>query len=191
MEKNKKIFVVSLATVIMFFISFLFLLNDIINYFIVFMTITAILFVHFCYIVFSKKDDTSVYKRNLKKILKTYDSILVYSDSGYEISKHNIIFVKKFEDLLTAQEEFECHIVFIEEKESSIFLLKDNNELLVYVMKVNDDVTSKFENKLIENIQKEKEKNKKVGKNVLEDLEKTTIIQLKNDKVYKVSPLNK
>ena len=191
MNKNKEIISVSLVTVMMFFIAFILLFNDAINYFIVFITITAFLFAYLCYIVFSNKDEKTVYDRKIRKILKTYDSILIYSDYNYEVSKQNIIFLKKFDDLLAAREELETTMIYIEEKESNVFMVKDNNELLVYIFKLNDDVESPFEYKLKDSIEKKNEKKNKTKKNILDDLEKTTIIQLKNDKVYKVSPVRK
>jgi hypothetical protein len=191
MNKNKEIISVSLVTVMIFFISFILLFNDVMNYFIVFITITAILFGYLCYIVFSNKDEKTIYDRKIKKILKTYDSILVYSDYNYDVSKQNVIFLKNFDSLLAAREELDTTMIYIEEKESNIFMVKDNKELLVYIFKLNDDVESPFEYKLKDSIEKKQEKKKKTKKNVLDDLEKTTIIQLKNDKVYKVSPVRK
>ena len=191
MEKNKEIISVSLVTIMMFFISFILLFNDVINYFIVFITITIILFAYFCYIVFSKKDEKTIYDRKLKKILKTYDSILVYSNYEYDISNQNIIFLKKFDDLLSARDELDSTMIYIEEKESNIFMVKDNNELLVYIFKLKDDVESPFEYKLKDSIEKKKDNTNTKNKNILDELEKTTIIQLKNDKVYKVSPVRK
>lgn len=191
MEKNKEIISVSLVTIIMFFISFILLFNDVINFFMVFITVTAILFAYLCYIVFSNKDEKTVYNRKIKKILKTYDSILVYSNYEYDISKQNIIFLKSFDNLLTAREELDTTMIYIEEKESNIFMVKDNKELLVYIFKLNDSVESPFEYKLKDSIEKKQEKKNKSKKNILDDLEKTTIIQLKNDKVYKVSPVRK
>lgn len=191
MSKNKEMVGLSLITVMMFFLSFLFLFNDSMNYFIVFMTITIVLFVYFCYVVFSKKDEKSLYKKQLRKILKTYDSILVYSDCDYKIENKNIIFLKRFEDLLVAQEELDIPIVYIEEKESSVFLIKNDKELLTYILRENDNIESPFEYKLKKEIENEKEIENSNNKKILDDLDKTTIIQLKNNKVYKVSPLKK
>lgn len=191
MNKNKKMVMVSIITVLLFFISFMLFFYDIINYFIIFSTITTIMFVYFCYLVFSKKDEKSLYERKLKNILKTYDSILVYSNDRDIIEKENIIFVKRFDDLLTAQEELNKPILYIKEDYSSVFLLQEENELLAYIYKMNDDIESKMEYKLRNIINGSKDADEDIDPNILEQLEKTAIIQLKNNKMYKVSPLKK
>lgn len=188
MNNNRKMISIGIITVLMFFVSFILLFNDIINYFIISCSATTVLFAYCCCLVFSKKDEKTLYDKRLKKILKTYDSILVYSNDDFEFGGENIIFVKKFDNLLIAQDELNIPIVYIEEKQSSVFLLKDGKELLVYVDKVNDDIDSKCENRLRYLAQNKDEKND-IDSNILENLEKTTIIQLKNNKVYKVSPL--
>ena len=188
MNNNKKMILFGIITVLMFFTSFVLLFNDIINYFIISCSVTAILFIYCCYLVFTKKDKKTLYSKRIKKILKTYDSILVYSNEDYDLDNENILFVKKFDNLLTAQEELNKPIVYIGEEQSSIFLLKDDKEILVFIDKANSNVDSKYENRLRYLASKKDEKND-IDSNVLEQLDKTTIIQLKNNKVYKVSPL--
>lgn len=190
MNNNRKVILIYIITVVMFFVSFLLLFNDIMNYFIISIATTLVLFVQSCYIVFSKKDEKGLYYSRIKKILKTYDSILVYSNDKFEYDDENIIFVKKFDNLLVAQEELSKPILYIDEGESSVFLLKDDKEVLVYVDKINNNIDSKCENRL-KYLLENKEKDEDVDSNILEQLDKTTIIQLKNNKVYKVSPLNK
>lgn len=188
MNNNRKMILFGIITVLMFFVSFTLLFNDIINYFIISCSITVILFIYCCCLVFTKKDKKTLYSKRIKKILKTYDSILVYSNDDYDLDNENILFVKKFDNLLTAQEELNKPIVYIGEEQSSIFLLKDDKEVLVFVDKANSDVDSKYENRLRYLASKKDEKSD-IDSNVLEQLDKTTIIQLKNNKVYKVSPL--
>lgn len=185
---NKKIIYICIITVLMFFVSFILFFNDVMNYFIICCTCTIILFIYSCYLVFQKKDKKTLYNKKIMKILKTYDSVLIYSNVDYNIGDENIIFVKKFDNLLTAQEELNKPIVYIGEERSSVFLLKDDKEILVYVDKEDCDVDSKFENRLRFLIENKKD-DSDVDSNILEQLEKTTIIQLKNNKVYKVSPL--
>lgn len=190
MKNNNKMIMVSLITVMMFFISFILLFNDIINYFIISCTATIVLFFYCCYLVFSKKDEKTLYNKRIKKILKTYDSILVYSNDDFKYDDENIIFVKKFDNLLIAQEELNKPIVYVNEDESSVFMLKDDKEVLVFVDKVNSNIDSKCENRL-KFLAHNKDNYDSVDSNILENLEKTTIIQLKNNKIYKVSPLKK
>lgn len=188
MNNNRKIIFTCIITVLMFFISFVFFFNDVMNYFIVCSTCTMILFIYCCCLTFAKKDIKSLYIKRIKRILKTYDSILVYANSNFAIEDENIIFVKKFDNLLTAQEELNKPIFYIEEEKSSVFLLKDDKEILAFVDKEDEHTESKYENRLRFLIEDKNEKND-IDSKILEQLDKTTIIQLKNNKVYKVSPL--
>ena len=190
MNKNKEIMCVSLATATMFFVAFILLFNDVMNYFMVFITLTAILFGYLCFIVFSKKDRKTIYNREINKILKTYDSVLVYSDYDYDVDNQNIIFLKSFDNLLSAREELDTTMLYIKEKETDVFMVKDNSELLVYIYKMNEDSESPFEYKLKDYLETKDDKVNN-NQNILDELDKTTIIQLKNDKVYKVSPVRK
>jgi hypothetical protein len=137
----------------------------------------------------TKNDEKTLYDKKIKKILKTYDSILIYSKEEIQLIDQNVIFVKNFKNLLIAQEELNKPIIYAKENESSVFLLQDGNELLVYIMKINDNVDSRYENRLISFINNSRNKKKNANVKVLDELDKTTIIQLKNNKTYKVSPV--
>ena len=188
MSKLNKIIVFSVVDLVLFVMSFILLINDLDNYFITIATLTLVLLIYLFYIVLSKNDEVSIYKKKLKKILKTYDSILIYMEEQYKFGDENVMFVKKFEDLLIAKDEVNNPILFVDEGESSVFLLEDENNLLVYVMKQNTEVVSKMELKLLEQIYLN---NIEPSNSLLDDLDKTTIIQLKNNKLFKVSPVRK
>ena len=191
MEKEEKLVVVSIVTLVSFVLSMVLLFNDIINYFIVAISITIVTFFYLICVSFEKKDDKNIYYKKLKKILKTYDSLLVYSKDEIQLKDQNVIFVKNFKNLLVAQEEFNKPIIYADEGESSAFMLQDGNELLVYIMKLNENIDSRYENRLISFINKSRNEKKNSNSKILDDLEKTTIIQLKNNKTYKVSPVRK
>ena len=125
MNKINKIIVLSIVDLLFFLLSFIFIINDLTNYLIVFVTLTIIFFIYLIYTVFEKTDEESIYKKKIKKILKTYDSILVYMEDDYKLNNENIMFVKKFEDLLIARDEVNNPILFIDEEKSSVFLLED------------------------------------------------------------------
>ena len=67
-------------------------------------------------------------------------------------------------------------------------MIKDGNELIIYILKVNEKLITKYELQIMRYL-KNKKDNKPSNKKILEDLEKTTFIQLKNNKIYKVSPI--
>lgn len=190
MEREDKLIIVGLSTLITIILSFVLLFNDIMNYFIVGASLSAVLFIYLLFIAFSKNDEVSLYNKELRKILKTYDSILVYTKDEIELKDQNVIFLKKFKDLLKTQEEFNKPILYLEEPNSSVFTIQDGNELLVYIMKINEEVDSRSENRFIAFINNSNKKEDTDVK-VLDDLDKTTIIQLKNNKTVKVSPVRK
>ena len=187
-NNNNKI-IISLIVLILFLLSIILLFNDLMNYFIVTITVTIILFIYLCFIVFRKEDDKSIYDRELKKILKTYDSILIYSDNDYKLNNDNIIIVNDLDDLVKINSVTKRPIIFIKEEKSAVFLLNSETELLAYIKKENKNVVSKYEAKIIEYINDNKDVNN--NKKILDNIDKTMLIKLKNDKVYKVSPLNK
>ena len=96
-DLNKKIIIASI-TLVLFLISFILFHNDLINYFIISVTGTVIMFIYLCIVVFVKKKVKNEYDINLKKILRTYDSLLIYSNTDYEINEKNITLVKNIND---------------------------------------------------------------------------------------------
>jgi hypothetical protein len=190
MEREDKLIIAGIATLITIILSFVLLFNDVMNYFIVGASLAGVLFIYLIILAFSKTDDISVYNKELRKILKTYDSIIVYTKDEIILTDQNVIFLKKFKDLLKSQEEFNKPILYYEEPQSSVFTVQDGNELLVYIMKINENVDSRNENRFIAYVNNSK-KQKETDVKVLDDLDKTTIIQLKNNKTVKVSPVRK
>ncbi len=180
---------IGMFTLIMFLMSLILLFNDAMNYFFVSITLTTISFIGLSVLVFRKEDEESIYMRKLNKILKTYDSSLVYSDNDYKLENEHIIFVKNFSDIAKSSDELNEPIIFINENNSCVFLLKEGDELLTYVMKKNVDIVSNFELKLNRHIYQYE--NDKYDQKILDNIDKTTLIQLKNNKIYKVSPIKK
>ena len=146
-DLNKKIIIASI-TLVLFLVSFILFHNDLINYFIISVTATIIMFIYLCIVVFVKKKEKNEYDKNLKRILKTYDSILIYSNIDYEINEKNITLVGNIEDLTRYCDELNKTMVFIEEADASSFLMKVDKELLVYIMKRDEYSRSVIEDKI-------------------------------------------
>ncbi len=147
MENLRKKIIVALLTLVSFLTSFILYDNDLTNYLIISITITIILFVCLCIIVFKRKPKNE-YDKNLSKILKSYDSILVYSDVNYEIEEESITFAKNISDLVRYCDETNKTIIYIEEEEASSFIVKTEEGLLVYIMKKYDYSRSEIEQKI-------------------------------------------
>lgn len=191
MENFDKKIILAIITLICFLVSIILFSNDMIDYFIISVTITFVLFIFLCYEVFkSKKTEEKEYNKELKELLKKYDSILVYCDEDYEIDNEVVVFVKNFDDLVKYCDEINKTIVYVKSDDSSAFFLKNSNELLVYIMRKFKDVKSRLEERIdfmIENAEAEEDDDA----DILDDIEKTTIIKLKNNKIFKVSPMGR
>jgi len=139
--------------------------------------------------IYENKDEQSIYKSKLKKALRNYDAILVESQRFPDLKGKNIIRVTNMDDLIDAQIEIRKPIYYMVENETSCsFVLLDTNEACVYILKQNEEVISPLE-LIIEEHEKKKNSNDD-DSSLLEDIEKTTIIKLKN-KTLKVSPYRK
>ena len=187
-SNNKKIYI-GLLTILFMLVSFILLFNDLINYFIVSLIITIMLFSYLVYITFKKNDEDSIYKREIKRIFRTYDSILVYSDNNYKLNDQEIVIVNKLEDIVKVSEALNLPILVINEKDSCIFICEEGICNLIYIKKKNNSIVSKYEEKINKRIKDNKSSTD--SKQILKDIEKTTLIKLKNNKTYKVSPVKK
>ena len=76
-----------------------------------------------------------------KKILKTYDGILVEVDSLPDLTKFNVIYVKSFDELIDAHSEIRRPINFIQKSSHAKFLLI--NEGIAWVYKFNRELFNK------------------------------------------------
>lgn len=184
MKNESKIIVYSILIIAMFLASFILFFNDYINYSMISFTVTILLIVVLCTIVFAKKDERSVYLRKLSGILKNYDADIIYSNNEYDINERDVLFVNDMDDLLIASVENKLPIIYINEEHSATFLVESDTELLVYILKENNEEISDYEHKLMRYI----EKNTKSKKVLLNDINKETIIKLEN-KFYKVTPM--
>ena len=69
-------------------------------------------------------------------------------NTDYEINEKNITLVKNINDLTRYCDELNKTIIYIEEADSSSFLMKVDNELLVYIMKRDEYSRSVIEDKI-------------------------------------------
>lgn len=176
------LFVISLVTLI------LLLCNKLYSYGIVAGTVTLILFVVFILFCINSRDEESIYKNKLNKLLKTYDSILVKSSTLPSLEDRNIIQVDSFQDLINAQLEIRKPIYYKLQVSCCSFLLLDDKEACTYILKSNDKVVSDLDILINENniVNKKKDKN---DYSILKNIDKTSIIMLDNSKSFKVSPI--
>jgi len=131
----KKTIIMSLITLVMFFLSYILLANDYMNMVPVTFTITGLLFIYMVVKIFTKNDKKTIYERKLKNILKTYDSILVYSKDKLDINK-GILKIKTMNDLMKAQQIINKPIIYESLEKCSNFIINDEDKTLVYTLKI-------------------------------------------------------
>lgn len=87
-------------------------------------------------IYFTKlKNSINVYESTLKKILNTYDGIIVNVKTVPDLSNHQVIDVSSFEELLDAHSEVRMPINFYRGDYHSYFILINDKTAWKYVMK--------------------------------------------------------
>lgn len=162
-----------------------------VNYLIVTGPITIILVIVLINFILSNRSEEALYNSKLRSILKTYDSVLVKSKNLPKLDAKNIIRVDTIEDLVDAQMEIRKPIYYQEQTQSCAFVLLDNNEACIYILKQNDSVLCPVEITLNElDIKNKSEESKEnISEELLKDIERTTIVRVNKNKYVKVSPI--
>lgn len=80
----------------------------------------------------------SSYNKELRKILKTYDGIIVNVKQLCNFNEYNTIDINSFSELLDAHSEIRQPINFYENNNKAIFTLINNNTIWRYILKDND-----------------------------------------------------
>ena len=187
MNREIKLSLLSITGII-FVVGTIFLLgSDYSSYAILTATVAVILVAYAVIYYNESKDNYSIYRNKLRRVINTYDSILVKSEKLPELADHCIIRVASMEDLVYAQMVIKKPIYFYEEEKSCSFVLIDDKEICVYILKANtDDITAT--EIIIDEIRRQPTKIN-IDHSILYDIENTTIIKLDNCKTYKVSPV--
>ena len=192
MKKNLKIGVLVLIILGIAGASYYLYTKGLMNYLIVTGTAAGICIYLLIETILSNRTEETRFKSKLKSILKTYDSVLVKSKTLPKIDQKNIIIVNSIEDLVDAQMEIRKPIYYQEQTESCSFILLDNNEACIYILKQNDSVLCPLEITLQELEIKSKSEAAKadgVADEMLDNIDKTTIVRVKKGKYVKVSPI--
>ena len=190
LESNKKVLVVCViaALVILAIAIIITLFTSLYGFCIVLVALFIILAV--CLSIYMKEspDEFAVFVKEKKRILKTYDSVIVEVETLPNIAGKNIIKVKTFDDLVDAQLELREPIYYKNDNDSCFFLLLHYNEACVYILKINDEVISPTEQS-IRFMKPEKEVEKSDYENMLENLENTMVYKLDELRSFKISPV--
>ena len=174
MNREIKLSLLSITGII-FVVGTIFLLgSDYSSYAILTATVAVILVAYAVIYYNESKDNYSIYRNKLRRVINTYDSILVKSEKLPELVDHSIIRVASMEDLVYAQMVIKKPIYFYEEEKSCSFVLIDDKEICVYILKANtDDITAT--EIIIDEIRRQPTKIN-IDHSILDDIENTTII---------------
>lgn len=163
--------------------------GDFINYAILAGSLSLVLVLTTIMYVVKTRSDKAIYKNFIKSTLRTYDAVMVKSEELPNLKGKNIVRVNKFSDLIDAQIEMKKPIYYKEFLDYTVFILIDNEEACVSIVRVNDETPCEY----IQELEKVIKSNlvKDIDKSLLDDIEKTTIIRLDNAKSFRVSPIRK
>ena len=101
-----------------------------------------------------------------------------------------VILVNKIEDLIDAQMELRKMIYYFKQTDNCSFVLFDQNQAIIFILKKNEDTLSPIEIEINNNRIKNKNRSD-IDEEMLNEISKTTIIKLPNDKAFKISPVKK
>lgn len=82
---------------------------------------------------------TSEYTKKVKKILSTYNAIIVNAKNSIDLDEYNVVNVDTFDELIDAHSELRMPINYIKNKNSSMFILINDKMAWVYELKKNGD----------------------------------------------------
>lgn len=183
-KKNITIFSV-LALIILAIVIVITLVSNLTGFSIILASLFIILTICLGIYLKEEPDEYSAYIKSKKRILKTYDSVIVEVENIPNIAGKNIIKVKSIEDLVDAQLELREPIYYKNDNDSCFFLLLHYNEACVYILKMNESIVSPTEQsikymKVEEDLQSE---------NILENVENTIVYKLDELRSFKISPI--
>ena len=164
--------------------------NNYINYALIVFAIAVSFIIQELTYRFTGDTKEEKYETKLKKILKTYDSVLVETRKVPVIDSEKVILVNSIDDLIDAQLELRKMIYYFKQSDNCSFVLFDQNQANIFILKSNEEVISPLEIEINNNKIKNKNKND-IDEETLNEIDKTTIIKLPNDKAYKISPVRK
>lgn len=156
--------------------------------FIMLITVTLIVMILYAIKKHGNMSEEDMYDEYLRKIKKAFKKLLISISDVPDINKKALIKINHIDDLVDISLRIKKPIYYIEKNNRTCdFILIDNKEYNIYTLKVNEDLSSSFD----EYIKELEKKKKKINLNMFEDLEKTTIIKIPNGDTFKISPLKK
>ena len=133
----------------------------------------------------ANKTPEEQYNSFLREVMKTYDAVLINVVDIPNVDGRSIVKVTNFEDLIDAQIEIRKPIYYKREDRSTLFVLLDDQQVCVFILKVDEKEKTQFDRWLLD-LETEK---LRFDEKLLADIENTTIVKLDNNKSYRISPI--
>ena len=187
MTDNKKTITICsfIALVVLAIVIVITLLNKLYGFSLILGALFIVLTVFLGIYLKETPDEFTTFIKTKRKILRTYNSIIVEVESIPNIAGKNIIKVKTIEDLVDAQLELREPIYYKNDNDSCFFILLHYNEACIYILKLNDSVISPTE----QSIRYMKEDNEAKEESLLENVEDTIVYKLDELRSFKISPI--
>ncbi len=187
MNDNKKTITICsfIALIVLAVVIIITLVNKLFGFSIILGTLFIVLTIFLGIYLKETPDEYTTFIKNKRRILRTYNSIIVEVESIPNIAGKNIIKVKTIEDLVDAQLELREPIYYKNDNDSCFFILLHYNEACIYILKLNEDVISPTEQSI--RYMKEEPENKK--ESLLENVENTIVYKLDELRSFKISPV--
>lgn len=100
-----------------------------------FLVITIILIVKIVRIMNKMKKEDSIYKKQVRKILRQYDAYITETKENINLEGKTIIIISNFKELLDVRNNIEKTIIYTKDSEKQCrFILIDENEAYVYTL---------------------------------------------------------
>ena len=171
---NKKSLIGLVLFILLGLISYFLYVNNLYKYMIVTIPLAFVSLFFFIKGLNFNKSPEDEYNSFLKKIMNTYDAVLV-----------DVVDLPSIGDLIDAQIEVRKPIYYKREDRSVLFVLVDDTQACILLLKVDDSEETGFDNWLKE----QRNKTKNDGESVFDGIENTTVVKLSNNKSYRISPL--
>lgn len=185
MSRSSKIVIFVLSIILMFVATMILCMYDCVNYAFITICLGLILIISLFIYLRKTRSPQDIFYSTLKDILKTYDAVLVNSFEIPDFKDKSIIKVTNFDDLMDAQIEIRKPVYYKRDVDYCDFILLDSNEVCLYSLKLTEDVESAIDKRL-KSMEKQEQN---IDHSILDDIDKTTLIKLDNNKTYKVSPV--
>lgn len=190
MNNNKKTIIICAiaALVILAVVIIITFVTQLIGFSITLLTLFVILTICLSIYIKEAPDEFTTFVKEKKRILRTYDSVIVEVEALPNIAGKNIIKVKTIDDLVDAQLELREPIYYKNDNDSCFFLLLHYNEACIYILRMNENVISPTEQS-IRYMKVDPYETKSEYENLLEDVENTIVFKLDELRSFKISPV--